>query len=362
MSSFTLSARALRGVGAALALAVGGAGALAQPAAAPQQSPHHLRIVGGLAGVHQYTRHEEPFWTRELPRLALGKASAEIVPFDRAGIRGQEMLRLVQIGAVPFGTALLSLSTQDPELVAADLAALNPDIGSARRSVAAFRPYLEKMLRERYGIELLGIYAYPAQVTFCNKPMSSLADLAQRRVRVSNPSQSDWVSALGAVPVQTGFAEIIPNMRSGNIDCVITGTMSGNTIGLHEVTTHLQTTPLGWGLAAFVANGAAWNALPAELRELLRRELPRLEQAIWTEAAQETGEGIACNVGAAGCGEGGRKGRMVEVKETPSDARRRREIIADKVLPAWIQRCGAQCSTVWRQTVGPVAGIDLPAP
>ena len=77
-------------------------------AQAPKVAAQHLRIVGGLAGVNQYTRHEEPFWTRDLARLSNGRATAEIVPFDRAGIRGQEMLRLVQLGAVPFGTALLT--------------------------------------------------------------------------------------------------------------------------------------------------------------------------------------------------------------------------------------------------------------
>jgi TRAP-type C4-dicarboxylate transport system substrate-binding protein len=328
-------------------------------AQAPKDAPQHLRIVGGLAGVNQYTRHEEPFWTRELARLSKGSATAEIVPFDRAGIRGQEMLRLVQLGAVPFGTALLSLSAaQDPELAAPDLAALNPDAASVRRSADAFRPYLGRVLRERYGIELLALYAYPAQVTFCTKALASLGDLAGRRIRVSGASQSDWVTAIGATPVQTAFAEIVANVRTGNIDCAITGTMSGNTIGLHEVTSHIYTMPINWGVAAFVANGATWEALPKELQSLLRQELPKLENAIWAESAKETGEGIACNVGGSTCASG-RKGHMVEVRETPVDTRKRQDILLKNVLPGWIQRCGPQCAQVWRQTVGPALGIEL---
>ena len=116
----------------------------------PAPALQHLRIVGGLAGVNQYTRHEEPFWSRELARLSGGRASAEIVPFDRAGIRGQEMLRLVQLGVVPFGTSVLNQSAVlDAELGAPDLAGLNPDVPTLRRSAGAFRPYLEKVLRER---------------------------------------------------------------------------------------------------------------------------------------------------------------------------------------------------------------------
>jgi len=326
----------------------------------PAQGTEHLRIVGGLAGVNQYTRHEEPFWTQELRRLSGGRATAEIVPFDRAGIRGQEMLRLIQLGAVPFGTSLLNLSAVvDAEIGAPDLAGLNPDVAALRRSIAAFRPHLEKVLRERYGSELLAVYAYAAQVTFCAKPLTGLADLKDRRIRTSSATQADWVTALGAVPVQTPFNEIVANVKSGNIDCAITGTMSGNTIGLHEVTSHLYTMPVNWGVAAFVANGAAWSALSKDLQELLRRELPKLEQAIWTEAENETSNGIACNIGAQGCA-GGRPGKMVVVRPTAADSAKRQEILVRNVLPAYLKRCGPRCSQIWTQTVGTASGVPLP--
>ncbi|MBV9889370.1 MAG: ABC transporter substrate-binding protein, partial [Rhizobacter sp.] len=85
------------------------AGVLHAPSCAAQAG-EHLRIVGGIGSVNQYTRYEEPFWTQELKRVSGGRATAEIVPFDRAGIRGQEMLRFIQLGVVPFGSALLNLS------------------------------------------------------------------------------------------------------------------------------------------------------------------------------------------------------------------------------------------------------------
>jgi len=311
-----------------------------------------------MAGVNQYTRQEEPFWTRELPRLSAGHYKAEIVPFDRAGIRGQEMLRLMQLGVVPFGTAILGLTaSQEPAFGAPDLVGLNPDMGTLRRTVAAFRPFLDKTLRERYGIELLAVYVYPAQVVFCSKPLASLSDLAGRRTRTSSPPQADFVEALGGTPVQTGFAEIMPNLKSGNIDCAITGTMSGNTIGLADATTHLHSMAINWGLSIFGANQASWNALPADLKALLRQELPKLEQSIWAESDRETGEGIACNTGAAGCSDG-RKGRMIEVRATPADDQRRRDIFVSTVLARWVQRCGAQCAQIWNQTIAPVSGFE----
>lgn len=349
----------VRGLFAALGLSAALAAA-AQPAAAGS-APQRLKVVGGLAGINQFTRHEEPFWTETLLRLTGGQWSAEIVPFDRAGIRGQEMLQLMQLGVVPFGTALVSQSAVGEPLVAApDLAGLNPDMTALRRSVAAYRPQLAKTLRERHGIELLAVYTYPAQVLFCKKAFNGLGDLGGRRIRVASPPQADWVEALGATPVTIGFAGIVDGMRQGNLDCAITGTMSGNTIGLHELTTHIHPMAVSWGLALFGANRAAWNALPAELRALLQRELPKLEQAIWAESDRETGEGLACNTGAAGC-VSGKRGRMVEVRASADDEQRRRQLLSGPVLGRWLQRCGAGCAEVWNQTLGTQWGVTAPA-
>ncbi|MDP2367268.1 TRAP transporter substrate-binding protein [Rhodoferax sp.] len=329
-------------------------------AAAQTATQQKLRIVGGLAGLNQYVRHEEPFWSKELLRLSNGRFDAEIVPFDRAGVPGGDMLRLIQLGVVPFGTALIStVAQQHVELGAPDLAGLNPDMASLKRSVAAFRPYLEKTLRERHGMEALALYVYPAQVVFCQSALSSLADLKGRRIRVSSATQSDFVSALGATPVVTGFAQIMVNMASGNTDCAITGTMSGNTLGLHQVTTHVHALPVTWGLAVFGANQAAWGALPADLRALLRQELPKLEAAIWLESERETAEGLACNRGAATCGSG-RLGHMREVPASALDLRRSEELFKTIVLPRWLQRCGGPCAEVWNQTIGPVRGVMAP--
>ncbi len=270
------------------------------------------------------------------------------------------MLRLLQLGVVPFGTALMSSFTaQYPEYTAPDLAGLNPDIATLRSSLAAFRPYLEKTLREQHGVEPLAIYVYPAQVVFCGKPLRGLSDLSGRRVRVSSSTQADFVSALGAEPVLTGFAQIVPSFTAGNTDCAITGTMSGNTLGLHTLMTHVHALPVTWGLAVFGANRTAWAALPADLRELLRRELPKLESSIWAESERETADGMACNRGAAEC-VGGRKGRLVVVPVSAQDERRRSEILALTVLPRWLQRCGARCAQVWNTTIGPVRGIMAP--
>lgn len=321
-----------------------------------------LKVVGGLADLSQYLRHEVPFWTRTVPGITGGQVRVEeIAPFDRSGIRSQEMLQLMRLGVVPFGTALLgAMASEEPELDAGDLPVLNPDIATLRRTTALWRPQLEALLGDRYGIELLAVYTYPAQVIFCRNPFSGLADLAGRRIRTSSVSQSELVAGLGATPVVTGFAELVPALRNGVVECAITGTLSGNAIGLHEVTTHLSRVAISWGVSIFGANRAAWAALPETVREKLRGGLGRLQEEIWQAAERETEEGFACNTGRAECATG-RRGRMVLVEERAGHEAHRLALLRDVVLPGWVRRCGADCSTAWNAFMAPSIGLRAKA-
>ena len=360
ISSFRTRRRAPPALGLLLAL---GAALLSMPSPAlaasdPQPSaPIRLRVAGGLADLRQYVRHEQPFWSQRVPELTGGRVRAEIAPFDRSGIRGQEMLQLIRLGVVPFGNVLLSLAAaDDPELNGIDLPVLNPDVASLRRTAALWRPGLSALLRDRYAVELLAVYTYPAQVVFCRRPFSGLSDLAGRRVRTSSVGQSELVSALGAAPVVIPFAETLGALRSGVVECAITAAMSGNAVGLHEVTSHLSRLAVGWGVSVFAVNRAAWLALPEEVRKRLGEGLKQLEDEIWRSAEVETENGLACNAGSDACVDG-RRGRMTVVEERDQDEALRAQLLRDVVLPSWVRRCGGGCAETWNRHLAPTLGL-----
>jgi len=341
----------------ALCLALAALALTAPAPAADDVRPIRLRVAGGLAELGQYVRHEQPFWTQRVPELTGGRVRAEITPFDRAGIRGQEMLQLVRLGVVPFGNVLLSLAAgEDPELNGIDLPVLNPDVATLRRTTALWRPRLASLLRHRYGVELLAVYTYPAQVVFCRSPFSGLADLAGRRIRTSSVGQSELMSGVGALPVVIPFAETLGALRTGVVECAVTAAMSGNAVGLPEATSHLSRLAVGWGVSVFVANRSMWLSLPEEVRTPLREGLGKLEGEIWTSAEIETENGLACNAGAATCLDG-RRGHMTVVEERGQDEALRTQLLRDVVLPAWVERCGADCAENWNRYIAPALGL-----
>lgn len=318
-----------------------------------------LNIVGGLSGVNQFTMLEEPFWRDEIGVISGGRIKATIQPFDRAGLPGAELLRLIQNGVVPFGTSLLALAADDdPVLNVADLPGLNPDFSALRRSVEAFRPALKARLKARYDVELLGIYTYPAQVIFCVKPFASLADLRGRRVRHASVDQHSIILALDAIPVKTSFGDIVNTVKRGAVDCAITGTLSGNEIGLSDITTHIHAMAVNWGVSAFSANGAVWRSLKPDIQEMLRAAVGTLERRIWEAADRETSNGWACNIGSPTC-TGAKRGKMTLVTMTPQDMAMRKRLFAEVSLTRWLERCGSECAEVWNRTVGPQISLFI---
>ncbi len=267
-------------------------------------TPIHLRVIGGLAVVGQYEGLEKPFWQR-VGTSSEGRVTAEIFPSDSSGLTANEILRLMRLGVVTFGTVLL-LQVDQPELNVIDLPALSPDMASLRRSVAAYRPRLDEILRSRFGVKLLAIYTYPAQVIFCTRELGGLTDLAGRKVRTSSSDQSRLMSALGAQPSILPFDDILLAVRSGVVDCAITGTMSGKEIRLSDVTSSLYPLAINWGLSLFGVNLAAWELLPNDLQEMLTDGIGKLEQDIWAAAERDTFTGIACDTGNSACPDGQR--------------------------------------------------------
>ena len=328
-------------------LRVGMAAALCAPVFPAQATePVTLKVVGGLAGIRQFTGFEQPFWETEIGAISGGRIKATIHPFDRSGIRGQDMLQLMKIGVVPFGNALLSVAASDtPMLQGVDLPGVNPDFATLRQTISTYRPKLKAALHDLYNIELLGIYSYPAQVLFCARPFDGLNAIGGFKIRTSSIAQSDLVTAMGARPVIMPFSEIVDAIRRKSVDCAITGILSGHEIGLAGVTTHVHAQAINWGVSIFGANRTAWENLSPDARETVMAAVQTLEERILRAAEADTLHGFACSRGEADCTVGTARRQTVVMQESGSDSANM-QIVRSIVLPQWFDRCGDTCESI----------------
>lgn len=347
-------ARPLGAAAFAALLALGpGAEALARDL--PRTS---LKVVGAWGNLSQYRNFEQPFWTKEIAEKSNGAVTADITPFNEMGLKGGEIFRLMRLGVIDFGSTVLGyVAADDARNEAIDLAGLAPDVATARKVSDAYKPVYDRFYREKFGIQVLGIWPYPAQVIFCNGEIKGLADLKGKKVRTGNRSLAEFVEALGGTGVTLSFSEVVPALRNKVVDCAVTGTLSGNAAGWHEATTHIYALPVGWSQVMHAVNVRAWEKLDPKVRAFLRTEIAALEDRIWKAMEAETRMGFDCNTGNDAC-TAGTRAKMTLVPVAAGDRELLGKVLAGTVVPKWAARCPGDCVPDWNRTVGKIVGIE----
>jgi TRAP-type C4-dicarboxylate transport system substrate-binding protein len=337
-----------------VALCIGAS--LATPALA--ESPEiTLQVVGQPIQNVLHTDGELPFFKETLPEKTGGRVAAEIISADQLAISGPEVIRMLSRGAIEFASGGLTQAAADSaKFEGCDLPGLTATLEDARAACATYRPVLEKELREKFGIKLLALGANPPQAIWCVKPITTLTDLEGRKVRVYNQALSDFVTGAGGTPVNIPYGDTVPALKTGVIDCAISGTLTGNTSKWFEVSKHIYPMSLGWAIQYWGANLNKWEQLPEDMRGDLEQAYAEFENGLWNIAARATAQGLDCNLGKDSC-ELGVKGDATVVPITDEDEALRTKILEERVLPAWAKRCGADCAAEWNAQLSDQVGL-----
>jgi TRAP-type C4-dicarboxylate transport system substrate-binding protein len=285
------------------------------------------------------------------------------------GIKGPEMIRLARAGIADIVAGSTTLvSGELPQNDGIDIAGLVQDIDTLRGVVDAYRPVLEKQYREKLGVVPLGFWPTGAQVAWCATPLTGLADMAGKKVRVFSTTTSAVIEAIGGTPVTMSFSEVVPAMQRGVIDCALTGANSGNTAKWTDVATHLYPLTVGWGVNFVVANAERWDGLDANVRSLLQEQIDTaLEPAGWDMARGATEHGIWCSTGDARCNPEAtapknlNKTNLQLVELSDADSATLKNMLSANVLPEFAKACGPECVAEWNEVVGPVVGVKIDA-
>jgi TRAP-type transport system periplasmic protein len=317
----------------------------------------HFKAVGLQSHLNSFKTGEKPFWEDVLPKASNGQITGEITAQDLAGLKGPEILRLMKLGVIDLASGVIGYMAGDsPQFDGVDLAGLSPDMATTRKIVDAYTPVLNKIMEEQYGARLLMLFPSPPQVLFCRKPVRTVADLKGMKVRVHNPSMGDLIAGLGATTVTMPFGEVTPSLERGVIDCGITGTLSGNTAKLFEVTSYLYPLYSGWAIHFTAISKKSFDALSPRVQKFMLDQYAQLNDRLWATVAEEEQDGINCSIGKDPC-KFGFKGKMTLGTLSAEDLAAAKKVVSSTVVPNWAKRCGQKCTQDWLATVGPVVGI-----
>jgi TRAP-type C4-dicarboxylate transport system substrate-binding protein len=303
---------------------------------------------------------EKPFWEETIPEASDGQILVEFAPIDLAGVKDPQLMRMTSLGVTDFGAGDISkMAGDNPVFEGCDLAGLALDIETARKACEAWAPVMNEVMEEQFNVKLLALGTNPPQVIWCRDELSGLDDLEGRKIRVFNATMSDFINAVGGTTVSMPFAEVVPALQRGVVDCAVTGSLSGNTAGWPEVSDFLYPMYMGWSINYQSVNLNSWNRFAPEVQAFFTEQFDQFEDKMWETAEAATADAENCNFGEEPC-ELGKMANMTLVPIGDADKEKHEQMMQDVVLVEWAKRCGADCAAEWNDTVGQVVGLQIP--
>ncbi len=319
-----------------------------------------FKAVGLNSPTVASTVDEIPFWRNTIPQASNGAITVDITPLDQMGIDDKTMLRLLRLGVMDFASMDISkMAGDDARFEGCDLAGITLDVDRARAACQAWAPVLDRQMQKNWNAKLLAIGGNPPQVFFCRSVIGGLEDLKGKKIRVINNTMRDFLQGIGGTAISMAFAEVVPALNNGVVDCAVTGSLSGNTAGWTEVTKSIYPMSLGWSINALAVNLKTWNGLDPKVQAFLLDQVKTYEDKMWETIRQAVAQAENCNTGKQPCTMG-RPANMTIVPVTPAEEAVRRSLVEGAVLTNWARRCGAECAKEWNETVGKVVGLKAP--
>jgi TRAP-type transport system periplasmic protein len=144
-------------------------------------------------------------------------------------------------------------------------------------------------LRQRYGVEIVGVGLRGARHVTANRAVREPADLKGVKIRVTNPLRSQVFAAYGALPGNLPVSELYGALRQGVFDAQENPIPTIYGDRFYEVQSHINLTGHVQSYNVVTANSAFLKGLSAEQRkiydETLKEAIDWLNKAVETESA-----------------------------------------------------------------------------
>lgn len=208
--------------------ALGGAaalGAMGGLAAGDARAATQWKLATGYKPETLHTQNIEQF-AREVEKASSGDLKITVHP-NNSLVKLPEILGAVQAGKVEAGEMLMSAMVKDVPLAGADsVPFIVSTYKDARRLWHYQAPLLEKALLDK-GLVPLYAVPWPPQGLFTVKPVRNKSDFQGLKMRTYNATTVRIAEMLGAQPVDVATADIPKALASGQIDSMITSSLTG---------------------------------------------------------------------------------------------------------------------------------------
>ncbi|WP_171060915.1 TRAP transporter substrate-binding protein DctP [Poseidonocella sp. HB161398] len=344
-----------------LALAGAGFAFLGAASAHAEIQKRHFEIVTGTHTNNFVTTLELPFFNEELPERSGGQITTNAVPYTELGLTGFEILELLELGTSDISFGVIGyISGSSPIVEGLELPGLTNDLATFRAALADYRPLLETQFEENHHAKLMVLYVQPKLQAYCKLSEAetegfTLDTLRGKKIRVHSTAYANFVEGLGGIPVTMAFADIVPALERGVLDCAITAPNAAYGAKMQQITNAIVDLPAGYSTHFLAMNGDTWNSLNEETQAFMTEQFADLEARYKEFTVTATEEALACLTDGP-CGIGA-PGGMTLIGMDAAEEEALKPTVETYVLKRWAERCGEGCAAEWNELVGGTLGL-----
>ena len=282
-----------------------------------------------------------------------GRVQIEISSYAELNLDRTITLELARDGTVEFA----EVTGKNFDILYMDnFFGLYDDFETQAKVTEAIRGDIERIIEERTGTEVLAYQYYPSNYYFAKKPILTVEDIKDLKIRSPSPVLQDLLDGMGtAPPPNITLTKVYDRLESGVLDAAITCSACGLNLKWYEVTGYLMGPIVNLGHSWMVMNKEKWTALPSEIQEVIREEAAVLEELTQRNALTTWDQvGVQGNI---------EKG-MELVKITPELKELARRASLTREFPEWIERVGGLSSeavAIYNEKVAPILKVKIAA-
>ena len=264
-------------------------------------------IVGLLGSLVVFAASAAENWKTYtyLPNAKLAGAEGQqrIIEAVEAAAKGEVKFQFNLAGSLPIGATDITQAVADNIVQMADdgfflgnitiggilrQPMLIKDTAEYAKALAIVQPHVEKAYADK-GVLVLGTYNYPLITVFGAKPITSLNDIAGKKLRLTSPEQAAFLKAFGGSGITISPPEVPSALQRGAVDGVLTATSGGGRIW-GDFLTHNYRLGTDFFQGFYIVNKAAFDKLTPAAQKALRDAAAKTAPEVTAQMVREDQE------------------------------------------------------------------------
>ncbi len=301
----------------------------------------------------------QAYWAPNLAARTNGQVKLSVISFPELGVDGPDTLDQVGDGTLDMANIYAGyVAGALPPIEIQALWGMSTDWETSYSVLTDVAEDVDQIILEATGgshVLNRNWFAGADQWFFGNRPLQTLDDFKEAKMRSHAASMSDFIAGMGGEPVFLGPGQQYVALELDNIDFATTGSLLAIPERLYEVADYMAGPAIAFGYTNNVINKEVWDEIPENLQQIIieegaKAELEALRLApfhnlVPVQVNQQLGVEIVPF-----------SEEMVEHIQTV--------VFPEHVLPGWVKRLGYPGKndatiSAFNEKVSPYIGIQI---